>query len=143
MDKEFAVGKTKAVGYQVGVRRTFQVTVEEAWNLVTTRQGIEVWLGELSSYDFGVGAQFNTTSGISGEIRVINEHQNIRLTWKKKDWEKASTLQIRTIKQKDNKCTISFHQENLPSFEVREEMKARWDEVLDNLKTQNEGCNSK
>ncbi|MNP46989.1 hypothetical protein D3C76_1410240 [compost metagenome] len=135
MDKENTVGKTKSVGYQVGVRRTFQATLEEAWNLVTTRQGIEIWLGELSSYHLGVGIQFTTKSGISGEIRVINEHQNIRLTWKKKDWEKASTLQIRTIKQKNNKCTISFHQENLPSFEVREEMKAIWDEVLDSLKT--------
>lgn len=127
------VGKTKSVGYQVGVRRKFPISLEDAWLLIVSRQGISVWLGELSSYDLKVGLKYVTRSGITGEIRVINEKVNIRLTWKKEQWEKASTLQIRTIEQKNGKCTISFHQENLPSLSDREEMKSRWEEVLGKL----------
>ncbi|MCJ8013205.1 SRPBCC domain-containing protein [Paenibacillus sp. KQZ6P-2] len=128
------VGKTKSVGYQVGVRRTFPIRLEDAWQMVMSRSGMEIWLGELSSYDLNVGNKYITSSGISGEIRVVNENQNIRLTWKKEHWERASTLQIRTIEQKNDKCTISFHQENLSSLMDREEMKTRWEEVLGKLK---------
>ncbi|AZS16588.1 SRPBCC domain-containing protein [Paenibacillus lutimineralis] len=127
------VGKTKSVGYQVGVRRTLPLTLEEAWEMIVSPRGINVWLGETSSYDFSVGANYYTREGISGEIRVLNERQNVRLTWKKEQWERASTLQIRTIEQLNGKCTISFHQENLPSTKDREEMKVRWEEVLEKL----------
>ncbi|WP_435921526.1 SRPBCC family protein [Paenibacillus sp. DYY-L-2] len=128
------VGKTKSVGYQVGVRRTFPARVEHVWQMLMSREGIEIWLGKISSYDISVGTEYHTSSGISGKIRVVNENQNVRLTWKKEHWENASTLQIRTIEQINDKCTISFHQENLPSAEDREDMKAKWEEVLDLLR---------
>lgn len=128
------VGKTKSVGYQVGVRRTFPARVEHVWQMLMSREGIEIWLGEISSYDISLGTEYHTSSGISGKVRVVNENQNVRLTWKKEHWENASTLQIRTIEQKNDKCTISFHQENLPSAKDREDMKAKWEEVLDSLR---------
>jgi activator of HSP90 ATPase len=128
------IGKTKSVGYQIGVRRTFPMSLEDAWQMITSERGIEIWLGNLSSQDFRVGNKYSTIQGISGKIRIVNEKQNIRLTWKKENWEKESTIQIRTIEQKNNRCTISIHQENLSSINEREEMKARWEEVLDKLK---------
>ncbi|WP_338130985.1 TetR family transcriptional regulator [Cohnella rhizosphaerae] len=42
-----AVGKTKDAGYQIGVRRTLPVTVEEAWRFLTDAKGMRVWLGEV------------------------------------------------------------------------------------------------
>ena len=135
MDVGVNVGKTKSAGYQIGVRRTFSVNVEEAWNMLLSPQGIGIWLGELPSFHLAVGVHYTTKWGITGEIRVVNELENIRLTWKKQEWDKASTLQIRTIRQKNDKCTISFHQENLQNSGDREEMKTRWEEVLDRLKS--------
>ncbi|WMT39674.1 SRPBCC domain-containing protein [Paenibacillus sp. D2_2] len=82
-----------------------------------------------------VGQQYITSEGVSGEIRVVNQYQNIRLTWKNENWVKSSTLQIRTISNGSDKTTLSFHQENLPDINVREEMKMRWEETLNSLRT--------
>jgi hypothetical protein len=57
------------------------------------------------------------------------------LTWKKENWIKSSTLQIRTIANGKDKTTLSFHQENLSDINVREEMKMRWEETLNRLRT--------
>jgi uncharacterized protein YndB with AHSA1/START domain len=135
MQKIKPVGQTLSSGFQVGVRRTFPITIEDAWDLITSIRGIQTWLGEISSLSLHIGQQYMTEDGVSGEIRVVNQFQNIRLTWKKEDWIKASTLQIRTISNGKDKTTISFHQENLLDINAREEMKNRWEDVLDCLKT--------
>lgn len=44
------IGQTKAVGFQVGVRRNFPVTQEEAWKLVTSPEGLNVFRGEQRHY---------------------------------------------------------------------------------------------
>jgi uncharacterized protein YndB with AHSA1/START domain len=119
-----------ATGFQIGVRRTFPINVEKAWDLITSAKGIKIWLGETSSFSLQIGQQYVTEDRISGEIRVINQFQNIRLTWKKENWVKSSTLQIRTIPNGKDKTTFSFHQENLLDISIREEMKNRWEDVL-------------
>ncbi|MGE5704461.1 MAG: SRPBCC domain-containing protein [Clostridia bacterium] len=134
MQKSRPVGKTKATGFQVGVRRTFPITIEEAWDLII-KKGLKIWLGDVSSFNIQIGEKYLTNEGISGEVRVVNHDQNIRLTWKKESWIKASTLQIRTISNGHDKTTISFHQENLSDMNVREEMKTRWEETLNRLRT--------
>ncbi|TJY43844.1 SRPBCC domain-containing protein [Cohnella pontilimi] len=132
MQKIKPVGQTVSAGFQVGVRRTFPITVENAWNLITSTIGITTWLGELPAFSIQVGQQYLTEDGVSGNIRVVNQFQNIRLTWKKENWIKPTILQIRTIPNGD-KTTLSFHQENLSDMNVREEMKLRWEEVLNKL----------
>ncbi|GMK39566.1 hypothetical protein PCCS19_26200 [Paenibacillus sp. CCS19] len=129
------VGQTLSSGYQIGVRRTLDLSVEEAWNLITSPQGVLLWLGEVTSdVTFEKGHQFHTKPGISGEVRTVNKFQNIRLTWKLANWDKPSTLQIRTIAKGSDRTTISFHQENLSGAEIREELKILWEDVLDRLK---------
>ncbi|PWV94466.1 activator of Hsp90 ATPase-like protein [Paenibacillus cellulosilyticus] len=127
------VGQTKSTGFQVGVRRTFNIAVEDAWDLITSTQGIELWLGH-AAVIFEKGHQYQSSEGITGEIRTVNVHENIRLTWKRESWAKPSTVQVRTIAKGKDQTTISFHQENLGSLEVREEMKVYWEEVLNKLK---------
>lgn len=46
MDNPKIIGQTKTVGFQVGVRRMFPISQEEAWNLVTSQGGLNAWLGE-------------------------------------------------------------------------------------------------
>jgi activator of HSP90 ATPase len=128
------VGRTASGYFQVGVRRTFPISVEEAWDFILSSEGVKVWLGEPALTNFAVGRTFATKSGISGEIRVMNPHTNIRMSWGMKDWPNASTVQIRTIAVDPRKTTISFHQENLPDAQAREEMKRYWEEVLDKIK---------
>ncbi|GFN30264.1 SRPBCC domain-containing protein [Paenibacillus xylaniclasticus] len=135
MDKQTKpIGQTKAAGFQVGVRRTFPLPLEAAWQLISSAHGIKVWLGSTALTGLQAGETYVTADGITGEIRVVNKAENVRLTWQPKSWSKPSTLQIRTIASGSDKTTISFHQENLADAAVREEMKARWEQVLVELK---------
>lgn len=135
MQESKPIGQTTSSGFQVGVRRTFQITTEEAWKLITSSRGAKIWLGDIASIDFHKGKEYFTDNGVSGEIRVVNPLVNIRLTWKKTNWTKPSILQIRTIPNGNDKTTISIHQEHLSDASVREEMKSHWEEILNRLKS--------
>ncbi|MBD3922963.1 SRPBCC domain-containing protein [Paenibacillus sp. PR3] len=129
------IGQTQSSGFQIGVRRTFDIPVEKAWDLIVSAEGVQLWLGQVDSVTWEKGQRYQSKDGISGEIRTINIHQNIRLTWKKANWDKPSTVQIRTIAKGSNQTTISFHQENLSGPDIREEMKLLWEDALSRLKT--------
>ncbi|CAH2717615.1 hypothetical protein BACCIP111895_04831 [Neobacillus rhizosphaerae] len=109
MDNQRIIGQTKSVGFQVGVRRTFPISQEKAWELITSEEGFNLWLGESTSIILHPGQKYITKTG-SGEIRVVKPLQKIRLTWQKEDWERPSTVQVRIISKVSNKTTISFHQ---------------------------------
>lgn len=126
------VGQTKDAGFEIGVRRTFDVPVIRAWDAITSPNGVKVWLGDASGLKWEKGETYTTKDGTEGEIRVINSGSHLRITWWPKDWEKASTIQIRVIPNGE-KTTISFHQENLKGAQEREEMRQRWEKVLDKL----------
>lgn len=124
-----AVGLTKAIGYQIGVRRTLPWSPEEAWAFLTSREGMRLWLGEVEPPQFQPGEAFESAGGISGEFRVVKLREQLRLRWKRAAWASPSTLQIRLLPTK-NGTTISFHQEQLTSAGLREEMKAQWEDAL-------------
>jgi uncharacterized protein YndB with AHSA1/START domain len=132
MDKP--IGLTKSAGYQIGVRRTLPITPEKAWQLLFSQEGLQIWLGDLSSLPLQKGEKYMTQQGVSGEIRVIKPKEQLRMTLQKKNWTHASTCQIRLIPTCTGKTTISFHQENLESAAKREEMKLHWEEVLQRFK---------
>ncbi|WP_349305656.1 SRPBCC domain-containing protein [Bacillus sp. FJAT-49711] len=137
--RENVVGQTKAVGFQIGVRRTFPISHKEAWKLITSKEVLSLWLGNVKSFPLQKGETFSSEMG-KGEIRVIKPLQQIRLTWQKEKWEKTSTVQIRILHKEENKTTISFHQEHLSDESVREEMKELWEKVLNLIKEQIESA---
>ncbi|WP_349772264.1 SRPBCC family protein [Lederbergia citrisecunda] len=134
------VGQTKTVGFQIGVRRTFPISQNKAWKLVTSNAGLKLWLGDFTSFPLQKGEKYSADTG-SGEIRVIKPLQQIRLTWQREEWTRPSTVQIRILPKEENKTTISFHQEHLSDEKVRDEMKILWEKVLDIIKehSQNRG----
>jgi len=133
MENPKIIGQTKTVGFQVGVRRTFPISQEEAWNLVTSQDGLNLWLGESKNIILEPGQKYITKLGY-GEIRVVKPLQQLRLTWQKIEWEKAATVQVRIISSSSNKTTISFHHEKLSDQNVREEMKIYLEKVLEEIK---------
>ncbi len=133
MDNEKIIGQTKSVGFQIGVRRTFPISQEQAWALITTTEGVRTWLGEDTPVIFEPGYKYHSKTG-TGEIRIVKPLEQLRLTWQKKEWSKPSTVQIRILPKEHNKTTISFHQEHLSDQTVREEMKGHWESVLDLIK---------
>lgn len=132
MNEEAPVGKTKDAGWEIGVRRTLPISVEEAWELLVTQPGMGYWLGNDAELCFEKGSAFHTEEGNVGKIKSYAEGKLIRLSWQPRDWTFPSTLQVRVIPSK-TKATISFHQERLTDGEQRERMRAHWTEVLDQL----------
>jgi uncharacterized protein YndB with AHSA1/START domain len=126
------IGKTKSVGFEIGVRKTFPVSLENAWNFFFSTEGLETWLGKTEGGHLEVDEPYNTREGIQGKVRILKPLSHIRMSWKKKGWNNSSTLQVRLIKAKD-KTTISFHQDNLADNNQRNEMKEYWDNVITKL----------
>jgi uncharacterized protein YndB with AHSA1/START domain len=130
MDKtDKPVGLTKDAGYEFGLRRTFPISLQDAWQFITSPEGIRIWLGEADDFRLEKGAAYRTSSGETGIVRVVNPEVNIRLTWQPAGWEKPSTIQVRTIPA-GAKTTLSFHHENLPGAAQREQMRVRWEKVM-------------
>ncbi|RZN36995.1 MAG: ATPase [Methanophagales archaeon ANME-1-THS] len=126
------IGKTKDVGYELGVRKPIPFSSDIIWSYFFSEKGIKIWLGELTSNDFEVGQLYKTRENIEGIIKVIKPYSHLRLTRKKKDWNNSSTLQVRFIIAKSG-TTVSFHQEKLLNSKQREEMKDYWNGILDRL----------
>ena len=77
------IGQTKDVGFQFGIRKTFPISIENAWDFLFTDKGINVWLGELA-HELEIKKPYKTNDGIEGLVRVLKPYSHIRLNWKKK-----------------------------------------------------------
>ncbi len=131
-NKQRIVGQTRTAGFQIGVRRTFAISVEQAWNFLTSPEGQRIWLGEDCVLSLKEGTAYTTPGGARGVVRVVNPYVNLRLTWQPQDWTHASTIQIRTISSGVN-TVISFHQEGLPDASERGKMRLRWHQAIAEL----------
>jgi uncharacterized protein YndB with AHSA1/START domain len=128
------VGKTNDVGYQIGVRRTVNVSQEEAWELLTSPGGIRLWLGSTGPINLTKGSAYEMEDGTSGELRIFKANSHLRITWEPPGWPRSSTIQIRVI-PKDKRSVVAFHQERIPGPKEREERRAFFRNVLDELET--------
>ena len=131
--KKKETGRTQSAGYQIGVRRTFDVSLHEAWDFLLSRKGLELWLGTDNLEKWETGIEFSSPAAITGSVRVFKVYSHIRLSWKRKNWPNASVLQVRTI-EAGAKTTISIHQEHLLNAAQREEMKDHWKKVLEKIR---------
>jgi hypothetical protein len=126
------VGLTKDAGWQMGVRKSFPVDINDAWTFLFAEEGLELWLGKVKEMKWEKGHEYKTSSGTQGVVRVVSVFSHVRLTWKKKGWENYSSVQMRTIKGK-SKTTIAFHQDRLLGPEQRDEMLKHWEKVLNRI----------
>ena len=129
------IGQTENGTFQIGTRRTFPIDIDTTWLLLVSEPGLVVWLGEVPESGWRVvkGVSYATKDGTRGEIRVVNERVNIRLSWQPRNWSHASTVQVRVIPAAHSGTTVSFHQEGLVNVREREVMRRHWLEVLEKL----------
>ncbi|MEM0519667.1 SRPBCC domain-containing protein [Aequorivita flava] len=131
---ENQVGKTKDVGFQFGIRKTFPVSTEKVWDFLFSKNGLKIWLGKLKN-ELEIKKEYETENGITGLVRVFKANSHIRLNWKSKNWENMSTIQIRVIGNQE-KTTVAIHQEKLLNAEQRAEMKEHWNEIMNKIGTE-------
>ena len=126
------LGETESVGFEIGVQKTLPLTPAQAWDLLTQPASRALWLGAVLRLRWEKGAAFATAEGTRGEIRSFAPGKHVRLTWQPPHFSTLSTLQV-TLIPSGTKTALRFHQENLPSAEVREQMRAHWRDVLQKL----------
>jgi len=129
---ERPTGLTKDAGYQIGARRTLPVGHQDAWAILTSVDGLAVWLGPVARMDWAKGATYQLPDGSQGQVRVFRPDSHLRISWQPVGWERASIIQMRVIPRGD-RTTIAFHQEHLPGQREREERRAHFQSALDQL----------
>ncbi|MFT4156913.1 MAG: hypothetical protein QM630_03140 [Microbacterium sp.] len=125
-----ATGFTRDSGWQVGVRRTFPIPPTFAWEFLMG-EGLSLWLGR-TALGRVPGETYATFGGIRGEVRSRSEGRRVRLTWKPAEWSHDTRLQV-TVLPAATGATIAFHQERLADAAEREQMRAHWSKVLDDI----------
>lgn len=109
-------------------------SVAELWEFLVSREGVDIWLGTCPELPRERGAAYETASGTAGQIRSFRAGERIRLTWRPKDWDHDSTLQV-TVSAAGTKTTLRFHQEWLADADERELQRAYWQDVIERLIT--------
>lgn len=125
------VGSTVDADFQVGVQRTLELGIDDAWALVTSPAGMREWLGVDGPLPSAVGESIDDPEGGTYELRSIEPRRRIRLRHHEHDGEQ-STIQL-TLTEKSSGTTIGFHHENLPHAEAREAKREHWKSIGDKL----------
>ena len=126
------VGKTKDVGWQIGVSRTIPVDVADAWEYLVSPAGLGVWLGEGVEVPLVKGARYETADGTTGEVRSLRPGDRVRLTWQPADRADPATVQVALAPAKTG-CAFRFHAERLHDADEREAMRAHFRGIIDRI----------
>jgi len=122
------IGQTKDVGWNIGVSKTVPYPVERVWALLTSRDGVRLWLGDVE-LGTGKGDRYETPDGTVGEVRSFREHDRVRLTWRPAGWDHDSTVQV-AVRGQGDKTLLRFHQEWLASAAERDRQREHWRAVM-------------
>ncbi len=127
------VGQTRAVGFEIGARRSLPLAPDAAWRLLLSREGLAVWLGAMSGdLPLTPGSRYETKDGATGEVRVYGPGSHLRLTWQPPEWARPTTVQVRVLPHGAG-STVAFHQEHLPDAAARAARSAYYSAALDAL----------
>ncbi len=128
-----SVGQTRDTGFQVGVRRTLSIPLADAWQLLTSREGARLWLGEIPEAELAQDLGYRLEDGTSGSVTVFEPGSHLRMTWQPPGWARPSIIQLRVLPSGE-RTTVAFHQEHLPGPAEREERRAFYTGALDRLR---------
>lgn len=123
-------GRTASAGFEVGAQVTFPIPARKVWNLVTSAEGLKIWLKPVSPFAMASHRKFKTRDGATGIVRVLKPPKHLRMTWQPRGWSRASTIQVRVVATGKGRTSLRFHQEQIPNAPERERMRKRWKDVL-------------
>jgi hypothetical protein len=141
-DTERPTGLTKDAGWEIGVSRTFRCDLDHAWQVLTSRPGVEAWLGDGAVLPHEAGATWDAADGSAGEVRSFRPLDRVRLTHHAAGAASPSTVQVALSERhaKDGPRTVvRFHQDRLTSAADREAQRTHWQAVMDELAGDLEG----
>lgn len=129
------VGLTQDVGWQIGVSRTVDASIDQVWALLTSAAGEAIWItdGVELPLERGRGAPITAPDGSTGELRSVRVRERIRLRWQPAGEDHATTVQVAVRAVAEGRTLVRFHQEHLRDAGERERQRAHWRVVLTRL----------
>ncbi|MFE6872376.1 SRPBCC domain-containing protein [Kitasatospora sp. NPDC057692] len=124
------VGLTRDAGWEIGVSRTLPHPPEAVWSLLTSPDGLALWLGPGARLADRVGGPVTADDGSAGELRGLRPGSRIRLTWRPAGRSAATTVQV-TVTPSRGGTLLRFHQERLHDEAERTRRRTHWHTVLD------------
>ncbi|MGE3975775.1 MAG: hypothetical protein AB7F59_14715 [Bdellovibrionales bacterium] len=119
--------------YNVTVTKSFPLNAKKTWELLASPEGLRVWLGVDSSFNFEAKKSYETDDGVFGEVRTMKKGLRARLSWQEDTWPKPSILQLYVAPQGKEKCIIIFQHDQLREGRLRIKLREHWKKVLTRL----------
>ncbi len=121
-----------ARGFNAGAEKAFALSGQQAWKLVTSPEGLRIWLGAVPRTDLKKGPGYHTKDGTVGRFLDVKEGTNICLSWHPRGWESSTTLFISLVSAEDT-TIIRVRHEGLAGKREAERMRSHWEHVLERL----------
>ncbi|MGH1561865.1 SRPBCC domain-containing protein [Mumia sp. DW29H23] len=127
------VGLTRDAGWQIGVSKTVDHPAHEVWAFLVSPAGTDLWLGHDVVLAAERGTRYETREGTTGEIRSFRPQDRVRLTWRPRDADHDTVVQVVVSDSGPGRSMIRFHQERLTSARERAHQRAHWRTVMTSL----------
>lgn len=114
--------------YAAGVRRTFELTAEDAWTNWGGPEGLQRWLGRAKK-SLEEGAETVLADGTRVKAIRVRPPSHLRIRLEREDWSQARTAQLRVLRAARG-VTIALHAEGLPDAATRADLIERWTQAL-------------
>ncbi|MDP3178130.1 MAG: hypothetical protein Q8M76_09520 [Spirochaetaceae bacterium] len=126
-------GLTKDAGFQAGARRSYDLSLTQAWSLIVSSRGNELLTGRKAPLEGdGPGAAWEGPP-VAYEVMTFVPESHFRMRWRLAEWPAPSIFQVRVLPAANGRTTIAFHQERLADAEDREAMLRRWEGIHDSI----------
>src|SRR5665213_3902441 len=112
--------------YGTVTTRTFPISAKRAWKLMTSPDGLALWLSPMSPFKIERGAQFECEGGIFGEVRTVKVPARARLTWQDTEWSKPSILQLNVVARGPSKSIVIIGHGELRTAQLQKQMREHW-----------------
>ncbi|HEX7673976.1 MAG TPA: hypothetical protein VF412_07390 [Bdellovibrio sp.] len=119
--------------YSMTATKVMPLNSKKMWTYLVSSRGLALWLKPLGPFKLKNKAIFETEDGAYGEVRTMLAGRRIRLRWSESDGESHSYLQVHLVPRTEEKCIVVFTHEKLKTGRLRNELRLRWKQALENL----------
>jgi len=129
---EIAIGRRKtgqdAKGhYMVTSTKSLPFNAAKAWKLVTSPEGLRIWLKPLmDDIEIKPKTQFETADGYFGEIRTVGKNRRIRMYWQDPLWDKHTVVELMLAAPTTGKIVLVFNHTAIRDTRTQATLRARW-----------------
>jgi len=113
------------------VRRTLPGPLGRVWQLLVSREGAGVWLGEGAVLG-GKGEPYHCADGTSGVVRSYHPLEQLRVSWHATPDSPPSVVEV-DLRADGDATVIDLHHDRIDDADLRDTLQVRWGARLDAL----------